>query len=193
MFIAALHFVLRRFGMSSSESKRVRVALRAQLVTMLRDDLQHVFPDDSSTCATSRSNSAAKLSSAAGKVYDAQTSSAKTATATTTMTMAAAAATTTTTTPIIPPPGPWRTALLQGAADLVSTVQKSLEACRASQVSMPSHLDLDRTTPSQFCDALLWEAPVNVPDAGEAVTLAAYVPIDFTQLPERATTCVSCP
>lgn len=110
----------------------MRVAVRAQLVSMVQNDLQHVFPDESGTqvcdlACKQLSYCANKLSVAASKL-EAETGQA----------------------------APWRTRLLQSTTNLVASVRSSLEACRNQRSSMPHILQLGRPASVQVSRVAAW-------------------------------------
>jgi len=206
--LEALHFLLTSRGLSDGEANCVQLALQAQLVEMVANDLMYELPDENGrrVCEMALSS----LSDASVRV--AADISAEAAAAT------AAANKTAETFPdekshaavtfAVEVPEATRARVLQLGADL-STCAEDVE-------SLPPHLDLtglrndtlqpevptqstnkdDATAAAQgpdpalmqFRDHLMWEVEDNIPDPGQAVTLRKYEPIDLLQLPEKAST-----
>jgi hypothetical protein len=80
--------------------------------------------------------------------------------------------------------GAKETAAKEAESDPSGTTSASAPATATATVSDP--------TPDpaymQFRDMLLWDVEANTPDAGQAVTLRPYIPVDFLQIPQKAST-----
>lgn len=189
-----LDFCLRSRGLPKLKSKQVRVALRAQVVAMIRNDLDFVFPDSNgekvcriacqqlSYCAVkleeaSASNAGADQRPARPRA-ESKVSAETTANETKTSEPAALKD---------DDADGFVSVMLKRVTALVDDVTKMLSACRKDQADLPHILKLESTAASQFADALAWESPPNEPNPGQAVSLNRYVPVDFLQLPTRAT------
>ena len=194
-----LDYCLRSRGLSELKSKQVRLALRAQMVSMIRNDLDFVFPDANGekVCRIA----CQQLSYCAVKLVEAYRSSGGVRSATASAVTGATGAKSNTEAEMKAKEGetkrsevavvgsgasgPLVMAALQRTTTLVNDVNKMLAACRKDQVDLHK-LDLNSAIPSQFCDFLAWESPPNEPNPGQAVSLNRYVPVDFLQIPARA-------
>ena len=171
----------KKIRISTLKSKCVRVALRAQLVVMMQNDLNFVLPDDNGRqicdlACKQLSYSAAKLTSRAAKAAASETDS------------TAVVANNNDGDDAGNNDSNWCLKLLKATTKIVDDVQKSLDACSRRENSEPHPLHLDSQLPTQFCDATAMSAITNTPDPGEEITRSRYVAVDFTQLPDRATT-----
>jgi len=181
--MAAMHYLLRTRGLTSTRSKCLRVALRAQFVAMIQNDLQFIFPDENGEricrlACQQLSYAAVKVSDAASAPHPVPRVSASSDNAGEGRSEA------------VSPndPDTWSQQILAAANELVEVVHKSLDACRKEQVSLPPVLELNLDKRTQFVDSLLWETSRNAPNPGQEQSIMRYVPIDFLQLPDRATT-----
>eukprot|EP00750_Incisomonas_marina_P014138 INCI17609.11.p1 GENE.INCI17609.11~~INCI17609.11.p1 ORF type:complete len:5029 (+),score=1065.32 INCI17609.11:298-15384(+) len=198
--MAAMHFLLRTRGLSSFKSKCVRVALRAQFVEMIQNDMNYVFPDQNGErvcqlACQQLSYTAVKLASkddsevfAVDKAADEVNAAADGETAEENTAAGGGAKADAADSATDEAKKNWSVTLLKAATALVSNVKKSLDACRHEQITLPHQLDLTLQKRTQFIDGLLWETSLNEPNPGQQVSLSRYVPIDFMQLPVRAKT-----
>ena len=182
-----LDFCLRSRGLAKIKSKQVRVALRAQVLSMIRNDLDFVFPDSNGekVCRIA----CQQLSYCAVKLVEASGARAKESPARPRAESKVAPSETKSQDDVVAKESndPFVSVVLKRTTALVDDVTKMLSACRQDQADLPHILNLESTAPSQFADALVWESPPNEPHPGQAVSLNRYVPVDFLQLPARAT------
>lgn len=89
------------------------------------------------------------------------------------------------------------TNILMRSKKLVDDIKAQLKATVDDEADLPSELLLSTGEPgskerklntTQFASALCWEVERNMPDPGQAVKIGKYIPINFMQIPQRATT-----
>lgn len=181
----AMHYMLRSRGLSSLQSKQVALAIRAQFVAMILNDLQFIHPESNGlrvcnmACAQ-LSFASVKLANALDKYASSSDSSSQAAILS----------------------KEFATVALTHTQQLVDQVRKRLKECEDKTVELPSRLDLSGPTqfnpdgsvldtdPSltQYRDLMAWSMEQNDPDPGQAVSLCKYVPIDMLQIPRKAST-----
>jgi hypothetical protein len=166
--IEAMHFMLRRRGVSELQCKLIHLGLCYQMVDMVKNDLIYMLPDESGrrVCALA----VRELSHYAIEVVE-EAEKDQTLTFDTDF-------------------------LLDEVHRIVQDVSASLEYCKDDSVDAPPILELTGTTSSdpedpaltQFRHMLAWDIAGSDPDPGQAVSLQKYIPIDFLQIPQKAST-----
>lgn len=166
--IEAMHFMLRRRGVSELQCQLIHLGLCYQMVDMVKNDLIYMLPDESGrrVCALAireLSHHALKVVESAEKENDVAIDT---------------------------------TFILDEIHRMVQDVSASLEYCKDDSVDTPPLLDLigtNSTDPedpalTQFRHMLAWDIAGSDPDPGQAVSLQKYIPIDFLQIPRKAST-----
>jgi len=215
--LEALHFLLTSRGLSDGEANCVQLALQAQLVEMVANDMMFELPDENgrrvcemalSSFSDASVRVAADISAEAAAAKAVTTATAAPEMPTDEKTCAAAV------TFAIEVPEATRARVLQLGADLLTCAEdveslppyldltglrngtlqpeaplssESTGAGADTAVTAAATQDLDPAL-MQFRDHLMWEVEDNIPDPGQAVTLRKYEPIDLLQLPEKAST-----
>lgn len=170
-FVCPFWLLLSR--LSSTKSKCVRVALRAQFVEMVKNDLQFVFPDQNGEriCQLACQQLGYTAVKVANKMTTNLTDSSADRSTTTEEeeeedAAAAAEKKAVTAASALPQggtksdverldedgPQQWATTLLAATTKLVTSVQKSLDACRQEQIALPAQLNLALSKNTQFID-----------------------------------------
>lgn len=166
--IEAMHFMLRRRGVSELQCQLIHLGLCYQMVDMVKNDLIYMLPDESGRRVCSLA--VRELSHYALEVVEGAEKENNTAIDT--------------------------SFILDEIHRMVQEVSASLEYCKDDSVDTPPLLDLTGTNSTdpddpaltQFRHMLAWDIAGSDPDPGQAVSLQKYIPIDFLQIPRKAST-----
>jgi thiol-disulfide isomerase/thioredoxin len=86
--------------------------------------------------------------------------------------------------------------VLREVHELVDSVNSTLDFCKITGTNLPPNINLfgassdspDDPALTQFEDSYAWDVTQSDPDPGQSVSLRKYLPVDYLQLPKKATT-----
>jgi hypothetical protein len=188
--IESLHYMLRCKGVSEAAASQIHLAICCEMVSMMENDLHFVLPHSSDVRVCELA--VRELSHFAVKVVDHLQTNAATATETKSSSSSSSLS-------IAPVAATNKAAnvILGSILTLIESVNQKLVYSKAQESDLPPALDLSKPTDpadandpalSQFQNMLAWNVAACVPDPGQAVALRKYIPIDFFQIPQKAST-----
>jgi hypothetical protein len=165
----ALNYLLLGRGLTQLEADQVNLAVQAQLVDFIANDIQHVLPDDNGLkvcemALSTFSSSTVRLAEAEAKAKAG---------------------------------GEFAQVVPEATRQRVQALAADLARCVDDAVVLQPFLDLagpkadaaeDDPSIVQFKDLWCWDVEENSPNPGQAVTLRKFDPIDLLQIPEKAST-----
>ena len=169
--LEAMHYMLRRRGLSALQVDTVHLALCIEVMEMIKNDLIYILPEENGqrVCALA----VRELSHSAVKLADQANAEEGTSIHSIQMNF-----------------------ILKKVHELADDVTASLQFCQDETVAAPPVLELtgakteEDNDPAlvQFAHMLAWDVAHTDPDPGQAVSLRKYVPIDFLQIPQKIMT-----
>ena len=211
--LEALHFLMREASAAEAECAHAAFALRLQMAKFLRHDLTCLRPNASGVrTAEAMARGLGRHAAQVAELYEALGSDAADATAAMGAVGAAGDAAAGAVDEAgagaeVPSPStattdsmgeredgsfdaPWpHHALLSTAHAVANELESVVAEVRRMEDEPPPLLDLsEENSVTQCRDSLCWSLPLNFPTPGGMKALRRYVPVDFLQIPERATT-----
>jgi hypothetical protein len=169
-FVEAMNYMCLCRGMSENQTSQVQLALFAEMVCMMKNDLNCVFPDENGVRVCKLAIQ--ELCYAAVSLSDLQK---------------------------IPKDVREESKIdtefiLSEIYTLVTSTNDILSNCVDDEIELPPVLDLSEKTSedpndpalTQFRDLLMWSVAKAEPDPGQSISLTKYIPVDFLQIPQRA-------
>lgn len=180
--LEVLYYLLRSKGVSEEATNQIHLAICCEMVKMMENDLHFMLPHESDVRVCELA--VRELSHCAVKVFDQINTQLQVLSQLSL--------------PSIKMETKDTSAMLNFVHSLIETVNQKLVYSKTQDSEVPTKLDLSKPaesivsvndpTMTQFQDMYAWSVASCAPDPGQAVALRKYIPIDFFQIPKKAST-----